>query len=61
MYKQYIYRRIRDSSYLQYMEEFSCLAPEEILLKWMNFQLKKAGYEKEVTNFSSDLKVRKSL
>ncbi|KAL1821770.1 hypothetical protein ACET3Z_016639 [Daucus carota] len=40
----------------QYMEEFSCLAPEEILLKWMNFQLKKAGYEKEVTNFSSDLK-----
>ncbi|WOH01098.1 hypothetical protein DCAR_0520478 [Daucus carota subsp. sativus] len=24
----------------------------------MNFHLKKAGYEKEVTNFSSDLKVR---
>lgn len=33
------------------------LAPEKILLKWMNFHLKKAGYEKEVTNFSSDVKV----
>ncbi|KAK1405479.1 Fimbrin-5 [Heracleum sosnowskyi] len=40
----------------QYLEEIWGLAPEEILLKWMNFQLKKAGYEKEVTNFSSDLK-----
>lgn len=34
------------------------LAPEKVLLKWMNFHLKKAGYEKPVTNFSSDLKVR---
>lgn len=34
------------------------LAPEKVLLKWMNFHLKKAGYEKEVTNFSSDLKVK---
>lgn len=33
------------------------LAPEKVLLKWMNFHLKKAGYEKPVTNFSSDLKV----
>lgn len=33
------------------------LAPEKVLLKWMNYQLKKAGYKKEVTNFSSDLKV----
>ncbi|KAL7193960.1 hypothetical protein ACSBR2_025572 [Camellia fascicularis] len=33
------------------------LPPEKVLLKWMNFQLKKAGYKKQVTNFSSDLKV----
>jgi len=33
------------------------LAPEKLLLKWMNFHLKKAGYEKQVTNFSSDVKV----
>lgn len=33
------------------------LAPEKLLLKWMNFHLKKAGYKKTVANFSSDLKV----
>lgn len=37
------------------------LAPEKVLLKWMNFHLKKAGYEKPVTNFSSDLKVAHKL
>ncbi|XP_047312610.1 fimbrin-1-like [Impatiens glandulifera] len=38
------------------MEELMSLPPEKILLKWMNFQLKKTGYKKEVTNFSADLK-----
>ncbi|XP_063949012.1 uncharacterized protein LOC108221081 isoform X2 [Daucus carota subsp. sativus] len=38
------------------VEELMSLAPEKVVLKWMNFHLKKAGYEKEVTNFSSDLK-----
>ncbi|GFY97610.1 fimbrin-like protein 2 [Actinidia rufa] len=38
------------------VEELMGLPPEKVLLKWMNFQLKKAGYEKEVSNFSSDLK-----
>lgn len=33
------------------------LPPEKILLRWMNFHLKKAGYKKIVTNFSSDVKV----
>lgn len=33
------------------------LPPDKVLLKWMNFQLKKSGYKKEVTNFSTDLKV----
>ncbi|KAL7130880.1 hypothetical protein ABFS83_13G161700 [Erythranthe nasuta] len=38
------------------VEELMGLAPEKILLKWMNFHLKKAGYKKTVSNFSSDLK-----
>ncbi|XP_015079373.1 fimbrin-2-like [Solanum pennellii] len=37
-------------------EELMSLPPEKILLRWMNFQLKKARYEKIVTNFSSDIK-----
>lgn len=42
---------------MQDAEELMGLAPEKVLLKWMNFHLKKAGYEKQVTNFSSDVKV----
>ncbi|KAI4354181.1 hypothetical protein L6164_003073 [Bauhinia variegata] len=38
------------------MEELMSLPPEKILLRWMNFHLKKAGYKKTVTNFSSDVK-----
>ncbi|XP_065874615.1 fimbrin-5 [Euphorbia lathyris] len=38
------------------VEELMNLAPEKVLLKWMNFHLKKAGYTKEVTNFTSDVK-----
>lgn len=45
---------------MQDVEELMGLAPEKVLLKWMNFHLKKAGYKKPVTNFSSDLKVTKA-
>uniref|UniRef100_A0A1D1Y208 Fimbrin-like protein 2 n=1 Tax=Anthurium amnicola TaxID=1678845 RepID=A0A1D1Y208_9ARAE len=38
------------------VDELMNLAPEKILLRWMNFQLKKAGYGRTVTNFSSDVK-----
>ncbi|XP_057978794.1 fimbrin-1-like isoform X2 [Malania oleifera] len=38
------------------VEELMGLAPEKVLLKWMNFHLQKAGYKKPVTNFSSDVK-----
>ncbi|XVE72495.1 hypothetical protein DITRI_Ditri11bG0043700 [Diplodiscus trichospermus] len=38
------------------VEELLSLAPEKVLLKWMNFHLKKVGYQKQVTNFSADLK-----
>ncbi|XP_068645298.1 fimbrin-2-like [Aristolochia californica] len=40
----------------QDVEELMNLPPEKILLKWMNFQLKKGGYKKSITNFSSDIK-----
>ncbi|KAK4769106.1 hypothetical protein SAY86_027256 [Trapa natans] len=40
----------------QDVEELMGLPPEKVLLKWMNFHLKKSGYEKQVTNFSSDVK-----
>ncbi|GAB2279838.1 fimbrin, variant 3 [Dionaea muscipula] len=36
--------------------ELMALSPEKILLKWMNFHLKKGGYKKTLTNFSSDLR-----
>lgn len=42
---------------MQDVEELMALAPEKLLLKWMNFHLKKGGYKKTVTNFSSDVKV----
>ncbi|KAL1532988.1 Fimbrin-2 [Salvia divinorum] len=38
------------------VEELMSLTPEKILLRWMNFQLKKGGYSKTVTNFSYDVK-----
>lgn len=45
------------AKYMQDIEELISLPPEKVLLKWMNFHLKKAGYKKTVANFSSDLKV----
>ncbi|XP_022758779.1 fimbrin-2 [Durio zibethinus] len=38
------------------VEELMSLPPEKILLRWMNFQLKKSPYKKVVTNFSTDVK-----
>ncbi|KAL4309504.1 hypothetical protein GQ457_01G006330 [Hibiscus cannabinus] len=42
------------------VEELMGLAPEKVLLKWMNFHLNKAGYEKLFANFSSDVKDAKA-
>ncbi|GMJ05056.1 fimbrin 1, ARABIDOPSIS THALIANA FIMBRIN 1 [Hibiscus trionum] len=42
------------------VEELMGLAPEKVLLKWMNFHLNKAGYENTVSNFSSDVKDAKA-
>ncbi|KAK3001865.1 hypothetical protein RJ639_022134 [Escallonia herrerae] len=38
------------------MEELMSLPPEKLLLRWMNFHLKKSAYKRTVTNFSSDVK-----
>ncbi|KAF6144998.1 hypothetical protein GIB67_013349 [Kingdonia uniflora] len=38
------------------VEELMGLAPEKVLLKWMNFHLKKAGFKRPITNFSADVK-----
>ncbi|KAJ4907660.1 Fimbrin-3 [Raphanus sativus] len=42
------------------IEEFLRLHPEKVLLKWLNFHLKRGGYEKTVGNFSLDLKDAKA-
>lgn len=39
------------------LEELMKLSPEELLLRWANFHLKKAGMS--ISNFSGDIKVRK--
>uniref|UniRef100_A0ACD5VYW3 Uncharacterized protein n=1 Tax=Avena sativa TaxID=4498 RepID=A0ACD5VYW3_AVESA len=44
------------SQIIKEMEELMSLSPEKILLRWMNFQLKKGGFQRTVTNFSSDIK-----
>ncbi|KAJ3046802.1 hypothetical protein HK097_000497 [Rhizophlyctis rosea] len=38
------------------LEEFTQLPPEQILLRWFNYHLKKAGWNKTVKNFSADVK-----
>ncbi|KAL6941401.1 Fimbrin, actin-bundling protein [Hanseniaspora osmophila] len=48
-----LYRLLEDDETL---EEFLRLAPEKILIRWFNYHLKQAGWERRVTNFSSDIK-----
>ncbi|KAI9366110.1 calponin homology domain-containing protein [Zopfochytrium polystomum] len=38
------------------LEEFLKLGPEQILLRWFNYHLKKAGWHRTVKNFSGDVK-----
>ncbi|KAJ3416764.1 hypothetical protein HDV05_000138 [Chytridiales sp. JEL 0842] len=38
------------------LEDFLKLPAEQILLRWFNYHLKKAGWNRKVTNFSSDVK-----
>ena len=41
------------------LEAFLKLPPEQILLRWFNYHLKKAGWSRRVNNFGSDIKVFK--
>ena len=33
------------------------LSPEQILIRWVNYQLRNAGQHRQIENFSSDIKV----
>ena len=42
-------------------EDLLKLSPEELLLRWFNYQLQRSQYKgKPVTNFSGDIKVKSS-
>merc|ERR1719354_1440670 len=38
------------------ISEIMKLSPEQLLLRWVNYQLEKAGSERHITNFGSDIK-----
>ncbi|KAF2791955.1 plastin-3 [Melanomma pulvis-pyrius CBS 109.77] len=48
-----LYRLLEDDETL---EQFLRLPPEKILLRWFNYHLKNAKWNRTVTNFSSDVK-----
>jgi plastin-1 len=48
-----LYRLLEDDETL---EQFLRLPPEQILLRWFNYHLKNAKWDRRVTNFSSDVK-----
>ncbi|KAF2426240.1 fimbrin [Tothia fuscella] len=48
-----LYRLLFDDETL---EQFLRLPPEQILLRWFNYHLKNAGWNRTVANFSSDVK-----
>lgn len=48
-----LYRLLEEDETL---EQFLRLPPEQILLRWFNYHLKNAKWDRRVTNFSSDVK-----
>lgn len=38
------------------LEDLMALSPEEILIRWFNYHLEKAGSSRRVHNFSGDIK-----
>lgn len=40
-------------------KELGNVPPEQVLLRWFNAHLKNAGHQRTITNFGSDLQVRK--
>ncbi|ORX33979.1 putative Fimbrin [Kockovaella imperatae] len=47
-----LYRLLEDG---ETMEEFLRLPPDQILLRWFNYHLKAAGWQRRVTNFTKDV------
>ena len=39
------------------IEDLLKLSPEELLLRWVNYHLRKSGSNKRINNFSGDIKV----
>ena len=39
------------------MDDLLRLSPEELLLRWVNYHLEKAGSDKRIHNFSGDISV----
>lgn len=48
-----LYRLLEDDETL---DQFLRLPPEQILLRWFNYHLKNAGWQRRVANFSGDVK-----
>jgi len=48
-----LYRLLEEDETL---EQFLRLPPEQILLRWFNYHLKNAGWQRRVANFSGDVK-----
>ena len=38
------------------IEDLMKLSPEQILLRWVNYQLRQSGCERQITNLTSDIK-----
>lgn len=38
------------------LHDLTKLSPEAILIRWMNFHLRKAGQDRQIKNLGSDLK-----
>lgn len=39
------------------MSDLMKLSPENILLRWVNYHLERAGSQRRITNFTTDIKV----
>lgn len=43
------------------LKDLNKLKPEELLIRWINFHLEKAGQDRRVQNLGADLKDSKAL
>jgi len=38
------------------LDDLMLLSPEQLLIRWVNYHLKRAGCQRQITNFTSDIK-----